>query len=489
MLLSKYSIKTNVLFALTIPVITGIVILSFLIGNIEAKYRIKELNEEISLQSKIIKQTIGEIVVIGDYASLENILQEYSSHPDIKNIIFETNKGVVLKAENKNTSTDYPLFLPIILDLDNNITNEQTIQIGGINYGKLKIQMNTDELFETIWNQFLHITFALLIIFTITSLFIVYILNNTIITSLNILRQASAYVGKNHLKITINNDLNPEIKEVLVAFNNMSEEIKTKQDKLFELNNALELKANEELNKRILQEKMLLQQSKMALMGEMIGAIAHQWRQPLNSLALLIQDMEMAQEFKEIDDNYIESFKTKSLAAIKKMDSTIEDFRNFFKQNSEKSIFSIEDALLNTLNIMSAQIYANKIILINNSNSKNFVLGLKSEFEHVILILISNAIDALIQNKIQEPIITINTITKDNQALCCISDNGHGIPLEIEAKIFDPYFTTKGESNGTGIGLYLAKEIIEKHMNGRLVLENSTNGARFIIELSLAKLA
>ncbi len=253
-------------------------------------------------------------------------------------------------------------------------------------------------------------------------------------------------------------------------------------------NAQLEQKVEEETEKRLEKERLLIQQSKMAMMGEMIGAIAHQWRQPLTSLAISVQDAEMAYRCNEVNEEYMHDFKTNSMNTIQKMSKTIDDFRDFFKPSKAKIKFLLEDSVNETLNIMLPQLKNRSIAINFDKTGKHEAYGYKNELEQVILICISNAKDALIDNNIIEPKINITIQSSaDNKTILTIEDNGGGVPTEIMGRIFEPYFTTKEQGKGTGIGLYMAKEIIERQMHGKIEVENSEIGAKFMITLDAAE--
>ena len=262
-------------------------------------------------------------------------------------------------------------------------------------------------------------------------------------------------------------------------------EKKQAEAELCELNQSLEVKVADETNKRLEQESILIHQSKMATMGEMITMIAHQWRQPLNALAINVQTTEVVHKMGELDDEYITEFKESSMSIINRMSKTIEDFRGFFKQNKQKERLSVEDAVKQMLRIMEPLLSTENIKLNFNPDSEHFVYGYKNELEQALLILISNAKDAIKSYNTKEPYITIKVSESAlNKIVITIEDNGGGIPKDILSKIFEPYFTTKGDEHGTGIGLYMAKEIVERHMNGKIDAQNITDGVAFRIELN-----
>ena len=227
----------------------------------------------------------------------------------------------------------------------------------------------------------------------------------------------------------------------------------------------------------IKQGEALQQQSKMAAMGEMIGAIAHQWRQPLNVLSINIQNLEYDYEEKLIDEKFVHEFIEKNSHTIDFMSRTIDDFRNFFRVDKEKTIFSVKNAVESSLSMQSAQLEHHSVVL--SLTGDDFEInGYESEFLQVILNLVNNAKDALLDANIESPKIEI--FLKDKCVY--IKDNAGGIPKEVINRIFEPYFTTKEQGKGTGMGLYVSKMIIEDNMGALLKVSNEDDGAVFIID-------
>ncbi len=256
-------------------------------------------------------------------------------------------------------------------------------------------------------------------------------------------------------------------------------EMKTLEIKLHQLNLHLQDEVDKEIQKNLQKDKMLQEQSKLAAMGEMVGAIAHQWRQPLNSLNINIQNLDDDYADELIDEKFIDKFIDKQTKTIQFMSATIDDFRNFFRVDKIKKIFSVKDVIDNTVSIQSAQL--------GNANISLEILGddfmietIESEFQQVILNLISNAKDVLMENKTSYGKIVIKI---ENNEIS-ISDNGGGILHEILDRIFEPYFTTKEQGKGTGMGLYMSKMIIEQNIGGTISARNSDDGAEFIIILN-----
>ncbi len=245
----------------------------------------------------------------------------------------------------------------------------------------------------------------------------------------------------------------------------------------------LELRVESALKENIKQLQTLQQQSKMAQMGEMIGAIAHQWRQPLNIISTSIQNLKY--DYKEgalEDEAFVKSFIDKNKKTIKFMSATIDDFRNFFRLDKEKSDFNVKEMTESVISMQSFQLKSNNISL-TISGDEFIFNGFKSEYQQVILNLISNAKDALIENNIQNP--TIKIELKNN--IITIEDNAGGVSDKVIDRIFEPYFTTKEQGKGTGMGLYMSKMIIEDNMNAELKVTNGSYGAIFSIDFNERK--
>ena len=249
---------------------------------------------------------------------------------------------------------------------------------------------------------------------------------------------------------------------------------------LYKFYEELDKRVKEEIEQRRQKEQLLMHQSKLAALGEMLGNIAHQWRHPLTRLSLLIQNLEMAFNMKKLDKERFDKFKENALMQINYMSQTIDDFTNFFKKDTKKVEFQPKEIIEEALKLVDARLKQNNVEVIMDVKSTQPVYGYKTEFSQVILNIINNAIDVLKERNIKNKKIAIRI----EKSKIEIEDNAGGIPEEIKDKIFEPYFTTKFQSQGTGIGLYMSRVIITQHFNGKLYAYNSKNGAVFVIELS-----
>jgi len=246
----------------------------------------------------------------------------------------------------------------------------------------------------------------------------------------------------------------------------------------------LEKKENEET---ILQqnrdlEDMMLTQSRLAQMGQILNMIAHQWRQPLNNL-LLINDILIYKYNKgQIKQREIEEFQEDSTIQIKQMSGTIDDFRDFFHPRKDKVNFLLNDIIEHLLLIMKPIFQLSEIKINLKEENNLYVYGYPNEMAQALLNILYNAKDAFIDNGIENRIMNIELKKENNTIILAIRDNAGGIPQKIIEEIFNPYFSTKTDKKGSGLGLHMSKIIIEKNMKGKLLVYNIKQGAEFIIE-------
>ncbi|MDD5759109.1 MAG: sensor histidine kinase [Desulfobulbaceae bacterium] len=284
-------------------------------------------------------------------------------------------------------------------------------------------------------------------------------------------------------------------------------DVRTKE--LEDMTVNLAVKVEEEMARRRKNEQILIQQAKLASMGEMLGAIAHQWRQPLNSLGLCIQNIKDSYSFGELSEEYLDRTVQESMLQISHMSRTIDDFRDFFQPDKEKTLFDAMVTVGEVLSLFSSQLSSYKIsvVLTCHTHQKTFdkiedivacsakiTLGYKNEFEHVILNLINNARDAIVERRergllpaSEQGRISFDFRRTEREVEIRITDNGGGVPEQIVERIFEPYFTTKDPDKGTGIGLYLAKVIIEDHLQGKISVHNVEQGASFVLVLPVVE--
>ncbi|QWV95687.1 PAS domain S-box protein [Geomonas oryzisoli] len=240
------------------------------------------------------------------------------------------------------------------------------------------------------------------------------------------------------------------------------------------------VRAVEELRR---QEQLLIRQGRLAAMGEMIGNIAHQWRQPLNTLGLIVQELPSYYEKGLFTKQYLDNSVSRAMQVINYMSQTIDGFRNFFGPEKEQQKFLAAAALEQTLSILQAAFAAARIEFDVSADPEAEIFGSPNEYSQVLVNILMNAKDALAERKVAQPKITVRLHRENGKTVLSIEDNAGGIPADIIDKVFDPYFTTKGPDKGTGIGLFMSKTIVEKNMKGSLTVCNTDLGARFCIEV------
>ncbi|XPV69895.1 MAG: ATP-binding protein [Halarcobacter sp.] len=262
-----------------------------------------------------------------------------------------------------------------------------------------------------------------------------------------------------------------------------SKELNVLKNVMNQMIDSLENKIQEEINQRTNQEKLMMQQSKLAAMGEMIGNIAHQWRQPISEINAVLMELETITRYDKLEKEHLLENIRICNEITEHMSTTISDFQNFFKPTKKKEDFSVLTACKKALAIINASLTNNKINLTFDIQEDNIINGYSSEFSHAVLNIISNAKDALVLRKIKNPEIKISIKIGKIYTVIKILDNAGGIKLEDIDTIFEPYFTTKYAKQGTGIGLYMTKMIIENNMEGFVYAKNVKNGALFTIKV------
>ena len=221
----------------------------------------------------------------------------------------------------------------------------------------------------------------------------------------------------------------------------------------------------------------------MAEMGDMLSMIAHQWRQPLNQMSYVLMNVDSAYEAKELTQEYLDDKIKEANNILEFMSTTIDDFRNYFSPDKDKEFVLVSDVVEASAKFMQKSLEMDGVEIELKKEGRELTHIYKNEFIQVVLNLIKNAKDVLVQNKIQNPIISISSTAVDEKLIVEVKDNGGGVDEKIIDEIFKPYFTTKDKNSGTGLGLYMSKMIIEEHLGGNLSVENKDGGACFKIEI------
>lgn len=281
---------------------------------------------------------------------------------------------------------------------------------------------------------------------------------------------------------------------ILKKKNSELEELK---DKLLELNQTLELKISDAVNEMQKKDTYMLHKSRLAQIGEIVSMIAHQWKQPLSTISALnismimaieleqydLSDKKQQKEFLEFLDNKLKKieFYTNNMGQI------ITDFSDFYRPNKHQEECTLNDPVFQVYWLLEGNLASENIDLYLELSSTSKVNLFKNEFVQVLVNIINNAREQFNEKGVEEAQISIKSYDRDNVAVMEISDNAGGIDKDIIDKVFDPYFSTKFDKNGTGLGLHMSKNIIKQHLDGKLYVENIQNGAKFIIEVGISK--
>ena len=253
--------------------------------------------------------------------------------------------------------------------------------------------------------------------------------------------------------------------------NSLKEKVEEKTKELREVNGELEIRIKKEVEENLKKDRLLSQQQKMVSMGQMIENIAHQWRQPLSLITTGISGIKLKRQLNDLDDDFFFNTLDSILNTSKYLSNTIDDFRYFFKPQKEKENFYLEKCCKKTIDLMNPN-FLNKDIKITYKVENIEVYGYETELIQVLINILNNSKDALEFLNEDEKLIFINIFRKNDEAIIEIKDNAGGISEDIVDKVFEPYFTTKHQTQGTGIGLFMCKEIINKHMNGEINILN-----------------
>ena len=257
------------------------------------------------------------------------------------------------------------------------------------------------------------------------------------------------------------------------ANNSLKEKVEEKTRELRQINSDLEIRIKKEVDENIRKDRLLAQQQKMVSMGQMIENIAHQWRQPLSFITTSASGIKLKKQLNDLDDDFFHNTLDNILNTSKYLSNTIDDFRYFFKPQKEKEDFYLEKCCTKTIELINPNFVSQDMkIVYKIENIK--VHGYETELIQVLINILNNSKDSLLSQNNDERFIFIDIFKKDDKAVIEINDNAGGIDEEIINKIFEPYFTTKHQTQGTGIGLFMCQEIINKHMNGHIDISNIT---------------
>lgn len=328
--------------------------------------------------------------------------------------------------------------------------------------------------------------FAIGVLFTVIMLLYLFYLISKISKPLVELSEAVKEIGKGEWGIELNPQSDDEIGELTKSFMDMLENLKKTTASKKELEKEIQerIKAQGELKKK---DKLLLLHAREAAMGEMMGMIAHQWRQPISVMSMAVNNLLVEIELRELKEESARECAKDVLYETSYLSQTIDDFRNFFKPDKEKELIKIKDVFDKSLKIIGKTLENNDIQVDLSGDLDTKVYTYANELSQVFINLFSNTKDAFLENNIKDRYIKAEVKSDKNSIHIEICDNAGGVKDDVMDKIFEPYFSTKNEKNGTGIGLYMCRMIIQKHNQGKIYAKNVKDGVCFVIELPLSE--
>jgi len=537
------SIKRRVIvtIVLTHVILMGIFVYDLI--NEQQKFLKKQSFEQLKSLTKSVAQNSVSWILSNDYVGLEELIDSISKYPNLEYAMILNKEGKIiahtdLEYVNMYLSDELSVaFLfskkiePILLIQNKKIIDYITpIFRDEQHIGWARIAINQDKISQNL-QTILYEGVLFILIAIVTGYLFAYFLATNITKDLYSLIKIATQTatGNRNKRVNLNRKdelgiLGNEINRMLdiMERNEKELEISNKElekdivklefmdNKLTQLNRDLEKKVeektfelkklNENLKKEIQEEveqnrqkdNMLFQQSKMASMGEMIENIAHQWRQPLSLISTSASGIKINKEYGTLSDELLDEAVDNIMNGTKFLSNTIDDFRDFYKVDKTKERFNIKEVLDKTLKLTSSR-FTNRAIKVIKDCEELYILGFENELIQVFINILNNARDQLENFSHDERFIFISVKKDENRAVISIKDNAGGIKEEIINRIFEPYFTTKGSDKGTGIGLFMSKEIIEKHFYGEIFAKNETliynkkeyKGANFIIYLPL----
>ncbi|MDY3204773.1 MAG: ATP-binding protein [Arcobacter sp.] len=535
------SIKRRLIITITL---THIILMSVFVYDLlsEQKNFLYTQNiKQVKSLTKSVAQNSVLWILSNDYIGLEELISSISKYPNLEYAMILNKEGKIIAHSDKEyinlyLSDDLSLaFLlskkiePYILVQNDEIVDYiMPIFRENQHIAWVRIALNQNEISQNLEQIFYEAILFILIAIIIGYLFSYFLATNITKDLYTLIKVATQIAtGNRNQRADIKREdelgiLSNEINKMLdkIEENEKQLEISNKElekdivklelmdSKLSQLNRDLEKKVeektyelkklNENLKKEIKEEveqnrqkdNMLFQQSKMASMGEMIENIAHQWRQPLSLISTSASGIKLNKEYDTLTDELLNEAVDNIMNSTKFLSNTIDDFRDFYRVDKIKEKFNIKDVLDKTLKLTSSR-FTNRAIKVIEDCEDITILGFENELVQVFINILNNARDVLEKLPYEERFIFVTIKKIENEAYISLKDNANGIEPTILEKIFEPYFTTKSPDKGTGIGLFMSKEIIEKHFHGKIIAVNETyiynkkeyKGANFIITI------
>lgn len=539
------SIKRRLIITITFAHVFLMSIFVYDLINKQEDFLKKQNIEQVKSLSNMIERNSISWVLSNDFLGLEELIYSISKYPNLEYAMVLNKEAKVLSHSQKELVNLY-LSDNISLDFFNSQKIEPSILVQNdaiIDYispiimenqhiGWVRIGLNQDltlENLKSIFQEGLFFIFLAIVIGYLFSYFLAKNITKDLYDLIKIANQTATGDKKQRSKVYLNRKdelgiLSKEINKMLdkieedekkleitnTQLENDIVELEILDKKLSELNQDLEKKVeektyelkllNENLEKEIEDEveqnrqkdNMLFQQSKMASMGEMMENIAHQWRQPLSFISTSASGIKLHKEFNTLSDELLDEAIENIMNSTQFLSNTIDDFRDFYKTDKVKSKFNVKEILEKTLKLTSSR-FTNRAIKVIKDIDEIFIFGFENELIQVLVNILNNARDELEKLPNDERFIFVTLKQKEDKVIISVKDNAGGVNEKIINRVFEPYFTTKSDEKGTGIGLYMSNEIITKHFNGKIYVQNEVfihqqkeyKGANFVIEVPL----
>ena len=418
---------------------------------------------------------VGVMIIEVSMSSIQDLMSDKLVDFDAVILMNKnTNSAIYKSSMAQNISNE--IFLTQNDEISNIVINKNKYLVASIDYinghlnMKFSLLIKESNLFIDI-NKTLNKNLQFLLIIIIISSFIMFFILRYMLKPLNILiydiKKLSNDISSS---FSSKQEFSDEIGEIKYYFYHFVELVKEDKKRISDFNKLLKIKIKDEVKKNQLSQELLMQQSKMASMGEMLESIAHQWRQPLSIITTSSTGMKLEKEYDLLTDKQFYLSCDSITNSANHLSQTIDDFRSFFKQEKTKKAFNLKDVYQHTLNLLISK-FKNKDIEIIENIEELSVIGFGNELVQVYMNILNNSRDEL-EIKDQKRLIFIDIYQENEYAVIKIKDNAGGVPDDIINDIFEPHFTTKGERDGTGIGLYMSKKIIEKSFKGTIVIGN-----------------
>ncbi|WP_321470876.1 HAMP domain-containing sensor histidine kinase [Halarcobacter sp.] len=467
---------------------------------------VDQLKDNLSVQTHIrldeqkilLKSALVAPIVQMDYATIDAILKETKKISTINYLAVVDSRNNCIASIGWEDCKNLPIsekepFSDESLE-DERFDTNIPITLSSQNLGKAYLGLST-KFYVQAKEEMITRSIIIAMIELILSAFLLITVSKWIIKNLVKLTHTADAIAHGDYTQRIDLGDSKETFDLQNSFNLMAKNIEKNIDNL-KLSNKKEKKLFEKLKSQLEknneQAQLIKHQTRMAVIGEMLNNIAHQWRQPLNAITVQLSSLKLKNELNIMEENDISDTADSVMKYAKYLSNTIDDFRNFMKSNPGKENFSVKETFQKAVDIVNASLKNNYINLsIEDIKEDFFIDGIKNELTQVFINILNNSKDVLLENKVKQRVIEVKFYEDNEDIIITIQDNAGGVDESIIDKIFDPYFTTKHKSQGTGIGLYMSSKIINEHFNGEIIVKNediefegnSYKGAKFYIVL------